>query len=129
MPDDSSTPNLAARLREAREYIGLTLQRAAQAAGWHVDRIITLEDGTSEPSEEELATLASLYLRPPGWFRGEIPHQPSAWILAEIERHGGRITQGDIEGMLAFDEFLQNAPPRPAKLSERQRGDVWGRRD
>ena len=72
----------AARLREAREYLGLSQEAAARACGWDTDRIITLEDGSGGPMTGlELRKLARLYRRPVGWFTGEWEWRPRPDLL------------------------------------------------
>lgn len=95
---------IPSRFREAREYLGFTREQVATATGWHVDRVITLEDGTGGcPTELEFANLSKLYRRPLEWFRGEFKFEPGPGITRMLE---GVKDPGDREGILDFAEFL-----------------------
>jgi transcriptional regulator with XRE-family HTH domain len=119
-PADPSAAHVsAARLREAREYLGFTREQAAEAAGWHVDRIITLEDGTSgKITALELRKLSRLYRRPPGWFTGEWEFHPDPDMVRQLNENP-RLTEGDREAVLDFAEFLAGAGPAPKARKDR----------
>lgn len=107
----------AGRLREARELLGLTRDDVASATGWHVDRVITLEDGTGGPiTGLELRKLSRLYRRPPAWFSGETTFNPGTDLLRQVED----LHPGDREVVLSFAEWLQDAGP--AEPPRRQGG-------
>ncbi len=100
----------ASRLLEAREFLGLNREDVAHATGWHVDRVITLEDGTGGPiTGLELRKLSRLYRRPVAWFSGETTYQPSPDLLRQVENLG----DGDRETILDFAEWLEGAGPPP----------------
>lgn len=106
----------ASRLREAREFLGLTQEDVASACGWHVDRVITLEDGTGGPATGlEVRKLARLYRRPVPWLCGESTFQPSGDLLRQIEG----LSEGDREAVLDFAEWLEHAGPPARKEGER----------
>jgi transcriptional regulator with XRE-family HTH domain len=105
---------IPARFREAREYIGFTLDQAATAL--HCSRLLleSLEDGGVEPAEGFTVQLCRLYRRPLKWFTGESEFQPSRRVLAQVEK----LTEGDRAAVLDFAEFLQGAGPAPASARE-----------
>lgn len=98
---------LATRLREAREYIGLGRERAAEALGCSLLLVESLENGGAEPGPEMLERLGRIYMRPVAWFRDESGFTPSPELLRQVER----LTPHDREAMLDFAEFLQGAGP------------------
>lgn len=111
----------ADRLREARVYLGFSQDDVANATGWHVDRIITLEDGTGGPATGlELRKLSRLYRRPVAWLCGETTFQPGPEMLHQVEN----LTDGDREAILDFAEFLEGAGPAPAPRRSRPSGDT-----
>jgi transcriptional regulator with XRE-family HTH domain len=106
----------AARLREAREYIGFSRADVAEATGWPIDRIVTLEDGTASTiTGEELRKLSRLYRRPVAWLQGETTFRPSPDLLRRLEH----LTPGDREAILDFHEWLQGAGPAPKPRRDR----------
>ncbi len=95
---------LAARIREAREYLGFSVPQAAERLGLHPVFLRQLEDAEVDPPGPLLARIAKLYMRPVEWFTGGWRFEPSPGLLrmAEGVRH-----PGDREAILDFAEFLQ----------------------
>jgi Zn-dependent peptidase ImmA (M78 family)/transcriptional regulator with XRE-family HTH domain len=60
----STDTTLPARLRAARQSVGVTQQQAATALGVSRPLLVAIEKGTREVRPDELAALASLYKRP-----------------------------------------------------------------
>ena len=106
------------RLQQAREYLGVSHEQAAEALGWPVATLVQLEQGDTTITGEQLRKLSRLYSRPPGWFTGEFEFEPGADVLRMVEN----LTEGDREAVLDFAEFLQCAGPAP-KIS---RADLEG---
>lgn len=109
---DTAAPRVVvrARLVEAREYLGVTVQQAAGALGWPADRLLALESGdTVTPSGADVRRLARLYRRPVAWLCGETTFQPSPEMLRQVEK----LSAGDREAVLDFAEFLEGADPAP----------------
>jgi transcriptional regulator with XRE-family HTH domain len=95
---------LAARTREAREYLGFSVAQAAEHLSCAPMLLEAIEAGTADPGPEMLAKLGKLYMRPVEWFTGEWRFEPSPGLLrmAEGVRH-----PDDREAALDFAEFLQ----------------------
>ena len=98
----------AARLREAREYLGFARADVAGATGWPIDRIVTLEDGTGTITGAELRTLSRLYRRPVAWLQGETAFHPDPGMVRRLNENS-RLTDRDREAVLDFAEFLAGA--------------------
>ena len=94
---------LAARIREAREYIGFTVTDAARYLGWSPVLIEGIEDGAVTPDNGRLTALGELYRRPVEWFRSEFRFEVPAWMAGQVEN----LHPGDREAVLEFAEFLQ----------------------
>lgn len=109
---------IPARLREAREHLGLTAERVNAATGWAPGLVGAMEEGAYRADDEQLARLAAIYMRPVAWFRDEHDWQPDAATL--------RMTEGlcdeDSEAVLDFAEFLSGAgkPERTAARDDRR---------
>ena len=68
---ESDRPLLAARLREARRYVGMTQQVAAEAIGVDPNTIARYEAGRIRPSSTALFALSQTYKKSVEWFYGE----------------------------------------------------------
>ena len=109
---------ILARLRKAREYIGLSVAQASGHLGWMPELLEDIEGGTLRPGPEALARLGKLYMRPAEWFRGEFKFEPGPGITRMLE---GVKDPGDREGILDFAEFLackkQTDSPKPRSFT------------
>ncbi|MCY4068499.1 MAG: helix-turn-helix domain-containing protein [Acidimicrobiaceae bacterium] len=97
---------LAARLREAREYIGLLQEDVARALGIPRASVSALESGKRQVSSLELRRLARLYRRPVGWLLGE---DSEADHSVPLHRAAAALSDNDKEQLLRFAEFLAGA--------------------
>lgn len=104
--DDIEQRELGARLREAREYVGLLQEDVARALAIPRASVSTLESGKRRVSSLELRRLARLYRRPVGWLLGEdLEIDPSAPLF----RATATLSDNDREQVLRFAEFLAGA--------------------
>ena len=108
----SEQQQLAARLREAREYIGLLQEDVARALDIPRASVSALEAGKRRVSSLELRRLARLYRRPVGWLLGEDVDLPESLLSATAA-----LTDHDKEQVLRFAEFLAGAG-RPGTTHE-----------
>ncbi|MDE0268160.1 MAG: helix-turn-helix transcriptional regulator [Acidimicrobiaceae bacterium] len=97
---------LGARLREAREYIGLLQEDVAQALGIPRASVSTLESGKRRVSSLELRRFARLYRRPVGWLLGE---ELETEFSTSLSRATAPLSDNDKEQVLRFAEFLAGA--------------------
>src|SRR5438309_1202516 len=68
---DAEQAELGARLRGAREYVGLSQEMVAQHLDVPRPAVSAMEHGSRKVSGLELKKLARLYGRPVGYFLGE----------------------------------------------------------
>lgn len=101
--------DIAARLREAREYVGFRIEDITSRIGCDATVLQDLESGKRPPTDGQLAILARAYRRPVGWFTGEWQYQPPPDLLRKVEN----LTPGDREAILDFAEWLQGAGTAP----------------
>jgi transcriptional regulator with XRE-family HTH domain len=108
--------SMGARLRQAREYLGLSQEAVAETLGVPRASVSAMESGRRKVSSLELRDLARLYKRPLNWF-----YDSGAEPIAEDEtvsalfRATKNLNQEDKEQVLRFAEFLKGAgqaPPR-----------------
>lgn len=97
----------AARLREARETLGLTQDDVAERTGIGRTGISALENATRNITGQELRHLARLYRRTPAWLLGE-PEPPTDPALTEATTH---LCPQDRETVMRFARFLAAQSP------------------
>jgi transcriptional regulator with XRE-family HTH domain len=99
---------LGARLREAREYLGLSQDEVAKAVALPRSAISLIESGQRRIDALELKKFAELYQRPVGEFTGELEAtsllEPSVQYLA---RAAAQLTSADQAELIRFAEFLR----------------------
>lgn len=96
---------LAARLREAREYIGLKQEQVAMHLGIPRTAVSDIEKGKRTVSAIELKKLAHLYQRPVQFFTGEDPSVPDD--VEFLARTATALSDSDRQELQRFAEFLQ----------------------
>lgn len=97
---------LGSRLREAREYLGISQEEAAQAADIPRTAISLIESGQRKLDSMELMALAKLYQRPIAYFTDDdfsINLDPDAAVFA---RSYSELSDNDKEELKQFAEFL-----------------------
>ncbi len=96
---------IAARLKESREYLGLSQQEVADATGLSRSAVSLLESGQRRVLAQELQTLAKVYQRPVGYFTGEEPVDfPNDVNM--LARQASALSEKDRSELMRFAEFL-----------------------
>ena len=103
MSDDQAA--IASRLKEAREYLGLSQQEVTDATGIPRSAVSLIESGKRSVVAQELTALARLYQRPTAYFTGEelLAYPADINMLA---RHASTLSEKDRSELLRFTEFL-----------------------
>ncbi|TCK65832.1 helix-turn-helix domain-containing protein [Curtobacterium sp. PhB136] len=104
---------MGARLREARETLGITQEDAAVALGIPRTSITALEKGSRAVAATELTKMATLYRRPVAWLLGD--EDPAPVATTALFRATASLSDADKEQVLRFAQFLATAgaPPQP----------------
>lgn len=115
---------LAERLRQAREYLGLSQRFVAEQTGIPRVAISAIENGRRRVEALELEALARLYRYPITYFLdGALEEPPSVRALA---REAQELTERDREEVLRFAQFLraygQSRRATPRAGAERPKG-------
>ena len=114
---DEGYASMGARLREAREYLGLSQEVVAEAL--HVPRasVSAMESGRRKVSSLELRDLARLYKRPLEFFYDDdgVAEAPEDETVQALFRATRNLTADDKEQVLKFAEFLKGAGQAPAR--------------
>jgi transcriptional regulator with XRE-family HTH domain len=101
---------LAERLKEAREYLGLSQDEVAAHLKVPRTAISLLEAGQRKVDSLELKKLATLYQRPISFFVGEEDggfEAPKINEIRMLQRAAAGLKQKDVEEVLKFAEFLK----------------------
>ena len=114
--EDEEYVAMGARLRQAREYLGLSQEAVAGALGVPRASVSAMESGRRKVSSLELRDLACLYKRPLEWFYDDpakpIPEDETVTALFRATKN---LKQEDKEQVLRFAEFLKGAGQAPAR--------------
>lgn len=103
MSDDQTA--IASKLKEAREYLGLSQQEVTDATGIPRSAVSLIESGKRSVIAQELTALARLYQRPTAYFTGEdqLTYPADVNMLA---RQASTLSEKDRSELLRFTEFL-----------------------
>jgi transcriptional regulator with XRE-family HTH domain len=108
--------NIGARLKEAREYLGLSQQEVANALNLPRTAVSMMESGQRGVESLELKALAKLYQRPVAYFTGEDEELGAAVgaDVAMLAKQVAKLSDQDRGELMRFSEFLmQRSQTRP----------------
>lgn len=104
---DPEALQLGKRLKEAREYVGVTQEEAAAHLKVRRSAISEMEAGKRGVGALEMKSLASLYQRPTSWFTGETEQQVPEDV-AFLARTVSDLSENDRGELASFAEFLRS---------------------
>jgi transcriptional regulator with XRE-family HTH domain len=107
---------LAARLREVREYLGLSQQYVADKTGIARSAVSDIERGVRKVDSLELRKLARLYMYPVGYFFGEEEADEEVRALARAVTD---LTEDDRAEVVRFAQFLRYSAETDRKRQRR----------
>ena len=99
---------LGARLREAREYLGLKQEEVARHLGLQRSAVSEIENGRRGVRAMELKKLARLYQRPVAWFTGEEGEAAVPADVAFLARTASALSDNDRRELQRFADFLRS---------------------
>ncbi len=103
--DEERQQRLAERLREAREYLGLSQQFVADHTAISRVAISAIENGKRKVEALELAALAGLYQYPVTYFLEGALDEPAS--VRALAREATGLTERDREEVLRFAQFVK----------------------
>jgi transcriptional regulator with XRE-family HTH domain len=112
-PGPPEPVELGKRLREAREYLGLSQEQVADYLRIPRPSVSTIEAGKRRISFLELKRLADLYRRPLSYFSGDEEPEVDETTNA-LFRTTQELSSADREQVLRFAQFLRTAGPAQA---------------
>ncbi len=110
---------LAERLREVREYLGLSQEFVAQQTGISRVAISAIENGRRKVEAVELSAVAALYRYPVTYFLDGALEEPAT--VRAIARAAATLTDTDREQVLHFAQFLKGYGHSPGRISSGSR--------
>lgn len=118
LPADEERERLGNRLRESREYLGLSQEFVAEHLGIPRASMSAMENGKRKVSSLELKQLARIYKQPLSYFLGEdeFAHdeQSQDVIFSALYRTARALSDQDRQQVLRFAQFLRQAGQAPA---------------
>lgn len=107
---------LAERLRETREFLGLSQQEAADAAGLTRLAVSAIETGRRKVESVELRALARVYGQPVAYFLPTSEAEAPPEEVQYIARAAKELEPDDRAELLRFAQFLKSyKEPRPVR--------------
>ena len=106
--------SLGSKLREAREYIGLSQEEVAAQLAVTRTAVTQIENGKRKVEALELARLARMYQRPISYFTDENPPAERPRI-EQLNRATAELSEKDQDEVLRFAEFLRSRPKSGGK--------------
>jgi transcriptional regulator with XRE-family HTH domain len=111
---------VGARLRDARQAIGLTQSDTATALGISRPSIAAIEKGTRKVTGLELRRMARLYRCSVGWLLGD-EDDALAGTDTVLHRATAELSDDDKQQVLRFAQFLAAQPPPSSAGAPRPR--------
>lgn len=99
---------LAAKLKAAREYVGLSQEEVANMLKVPRSAISLLEKGDRRVDALELKQLARIYHRNVHYFTGTTEASDLPEQVAHLARAASTLTPKDLEELTLFAQFLQS---------------------
>jgi transcriptional regulator with XRE-family HTH domain len=112
---DRQRQEVAQRLREAREYVGLSQDDVAGALGISRPAVTNIESGTRKVEAVELDKLARLYGRPVQFFLTGDEAAAGGPRVAFLARTLNGLSDNDLQEVARFAEFLKRSPKAPTR--------------
>lgn len=109
---DKAREKIGMRLRQAREYLGLSQEEASEVSKISRSAISLIETGKRKLDSVELMQLAKLYQRPMAYFTDDdfsVELDPEAAVFA---RSFSDLSKSDKQQLAQFAEYLAMRPKK-----------------
>lgn len=120
-PKQQELSTLGQRLREAREYLGLTLQHVADVLHVDMSAVSMWETDRRRPHSSNLTRLAAYYKVSLTWLVDGQPagdEEAARLFSPALSDALSRLTPNDRVQVLRFAQFLRHAGPLPSARNE-----------
>lgn len=113
---DAQRADIAERLRQGREYVGLSQEEVALVLGVSRPAVTNMELGQRKVEATEIVTLSKLYRRTVEYLlTGKDPITEAPEQLAFLARAIKGLSEKDLDEVGRFAEFLKNTPKSPPR--------------
>lgn len=107
--DDIVRQQIGERLRQSREYLGLSQDEVARHLGIPRTALTNIESGQRRVEALELKKLAGLYRQSISYFTdGEIEEQSFSEDVNHLARSASKLSSKDRDELARFAEFLRS---------------------
>jgi transcriptional regulator with XRE-family HTH domain len=114
--EEAQAQLFATRLRDVREYLGLSQQYVADKTGIARSAVSDIERGVRKVDSLELRKLAHLYMYPVGYFLGDEEVDEEVRALARAVTD---LTENDRAEVVRFAQFLRYSAETDRKRQRR----------
>lgn len=104
---DEEWRELGSRLKEIREYLGISQQNVAAATGIPRSAVSDIERGQRKVDSLELRKLSKLYRYPVSYLLGEAADDESVEPVSALARVFDDLTEQDRQEVLKFADYLR----------------------
>lgn len=104
---DEEWRELGSRLKEIREYLGISQQNVATATGIPRSAVSDIERGQRKVDSLELRKLSKLYRYPVSYLLGEAADDESVEPVSALARVFDDLTEQDRQEVLKFADYLR----------------------
>lgn len=104
---DDEWRELGSRLKEIREYLGISQQNVAAATGIPRSAVSDIERGQRKVDSLELRKLSKLYRYPVSYLLGEAADDESVEPVSALARVFDDLTEQDRQEVLKFADYLR----------------------
>ncbi|PDT35659.1 transcriptional regulator [Rhizobium sp. M10] len=99
---------IADKLRESREYIGLSQDEVANRLDIPRTALSNIETGQRKVDVIELRKLATLYRRPVSYFTGDADPSEIPAPVQHLARTASKLSSNDLQELSRFADFLKS---------------------
>ena len=103
---DETRKEIGSRLKEAREYLGISQEESSKEANIPRSAISLIESGQRKLDSVELCALAKLYQRPVSYFTEESKPEMTNEEISILARNFSSLSENDKKELMQFAEFL-----------------------
>lgn len=104
--NEATRAQIGAKLREAREYLGISQEEASRKTNISRSAISLIESGRRKLDSVELSALARLYQQPVSYFIGDIDPSEVSNDISILARSYSQLSDQDRQELVRFAEFL-----------------------
>jgi transcriptional regulator with XRE-family HTH domain len=103
---EETRKEIGSRLKEAREYLGISQEEASNAVNIPRPAISLIESGQRKLDSVELCAFAKLYQRPVSYFTEESKPETTNEEISVLARNFSSLSEKDKKELIQFAEFL-----------------------